>query len=224
MPQSEHILLESEVWEVKVPHPRASRKVHARIDVKARLRRRALRLEIIDYYYLMVRLHRSRSVLAEYVVDLRFVDPSVRLSRHIASRWLLVTLGLMALAIGIAFRIDDSAVPGTWLAACATVSVMAVGAALVFLYRTTETVTVYSAHGRAKLLEFTSGLGAMRAVRPFLIKLGAHIKLSAAARRPSISHHLRDEMREHFRLRETGVLRRGVRDQQRRILAEHSRC
>jgi hypothetical protein len=105
------------------------------------------------------------------------------------------------------------------------VSALALGSALVALYRTTETLTVLSSHGRAKVLEFVSHLGALRAVGPFMIKLGAHVRLAAAARRPSRAEHLRDEMREHFRLREAGVLSAEEYENGKgRILAEHSPC
>ena len=220
MAASEHILLESD--ERKIPHPRSSRKLHARIDLQSRLRRRALQLELIDYYYLVVRSYRAQSVIAEYVLDLRFVDSSLASSRHFASRWLLAALVLVALAGAIAFRIVDSAATAGWLAACGIVSALAVAAAVVCLYRTTETISMYSTHGRARLLEFTGGLGANRAFKPFTSKLAAHIKIAIAARRPMISEHLRDEMREHSRLRESGVLAvEEYEASKARILAEH---
>jgi hypothetical protein len=220
MAASEHILLESD--ERKIPHPQCSRKLHGRIELRSRLRRRSLRLDLVDYYFLVVRSYRSSSMAAEYVLDLRFVDSSPGLSRHFASRWLLAALALIALAGAIALRIADSAAPAQWLAACGVVSGMAVAAALVCFYRTTETISIYSAHGRAKLLEFTSGLGAKRAFKPFTNKLAAHIRLALAARRPMRSEHLRDEMREHFRLRESGVLSAEEYEASKaRILAEH---
>jgi hypothetical protein len=221
MAASEHILLESD--ERRIPHPRCSRKVHARIAVQSRLRRRALQLELIDYYFLVVRLNRAGSLAAEYVLDLRFVDSSFTTSRHIASRWILAALALGALGTGIALRIEASAAPAQWLAACGVVLGMAAAATIVCLYRTTETVSLYSAHGRAKLLEFTSGLGGIRAFKPFTAKLAAHTKLALAARRPVRSEHLRDEMREHFRLRESGVLSPEEYEAGKsRILAEHA--
>jgi hypothetical protein len=221
MAASEHILLESD--ERRVPHPRSSRKRHARIELQSRLRRRALHLELIDYYYLVVRLYRSRSVAAEYVLDLRFVDAALGSSRHFASRWLLATLVLVALAGAIALRVASSTAATAWLAACGIVSALAIAAALICLYRTTETISLYSAHGRAKLFEFTSGLGAKRAFKPFTGKLAAHIQLAVAGRRPIRSEHLRDEMREHFRLREHGVLSAEEYEASKaRILAEHS--
>jgi hypothetical protein len=221
MAASQHILLESD--ERKVPHPRCSRKLHARIELQSWLRRRALQLELIDYYYLVVRSVRSRSVSTEYVLDLRFADASFGQSRHFASHWLLAALVLVALAGAIAWRIADSASPLAWLVACGIVSAMALAATIVCLYRTTETISMYSVHGRAKLFEFTSGLGAKRAFKPFTSKLAAHIKLALAARRPLRAEHLRDEMREHYRLRENGVLSpEDYEVSKTRILAEHT--
>lgn len=219
MAVSQHILLESD--ERKIPHPRCSRKVHARIELKSWLRRRAVQLELIDYYYLVVRSYRFRAVAAEYVLDLRFADSSVASSRHIASKWLLVAASLVAIAGAMASQVEGSALE--WLMACGTAAGLAVAAALVGLWRTRETVAMYSVHGRAKLFEFTGGLGAKRAFKPFTTRLAAHIKFATAARRPMRAEHLRDEMREHFRLRESGVLSAEEYEASKtRILAEHS--
>jgi hypothetical protein len=222
MPQSEYILLESDEPHT-VPHLRESRKRHARVEAPDRIRRRVLRLEIIDYFYLAVRVQRAQSVMAEYVLDLRFVDPSVRLSRHVATRWLVATLVLAALAVAIGLRVQGSAAPGNWLVACLIASTLAVGAGFVCAYRTTETLAVFSIHGRARLLEYTGMLGLGRALRPFLIKLSAHVRIATAARRRSKALHLRDEMREHARLHETGVLSRPEYEAGKvRILAAHA--
>jgi hypothetical protein len=182
-----------------------------------------LTLAIIDYFYLTVRVQRSQSVLTEYVLDLRFVDPSVRRSRHIATRWLTAALVLAALAVAIGMRMQGSAAPGNWLVACVIASTLAVAAGFVCAYRTTETFAVSSIHGRARLFEYTGTLGLGRALRPFLIKLSAHVRIAAAARRPSKALHLRDEMREHARLHQTGVLSKLEYEAGKvRILAEHA--
>jgi hypothetical protein len=207
MSTTEHILLESDVREV--PDLRAARKVHARIGLRSRLRRRAVQLDIIDYCYLSVRSWRSRTPMAEYVLDLRFVDTTPRLSKHFAWRWMLAALALIVLAAAIAARIGSSGWRSwqhDWLVPFLVVAVSGALAALVCAYRSSETVTIYSAHGRAKLLEFTGGLGTLRAARPFLAKLAAHIRVAAQSRRRSKSEHLRDEMREHFRLKEIRLL------------------
>ena len=221
MPTTEHILLESDFRQV--PDLRDARTVHARIEFRSRLRRRILQLEIIDYYYLSVRSH-SRSILIEYVLDLRFVDAPRRL-RHIAWRWITVSL-LIALAPGIASRIDSSATrswQADWLPVCVTLIVVWAFATLVAVYRTTETVSLFSTHGAARLLECTGGLGTFYVLRGFMKKLAAHIRLASAARRRTKAEHLRDEMREHLRLKEIGVLSAGEYETAKvRILDHHS--
>jgi hypothetical protein len=225
VPQGEDILLESDEPHT-VPHPGGPRKRHARVEARDRIRRRVLTLQIIDYFYLAVRVQRAqstRSVIAEYVLDLRFVDPSVRVSRHIATRWLVATLVLAALALAIGLRVPGSAAPGNWLVGCLIASTLAVGAGFVCAYRTTETLAVFSIHGRATLLEYTGTLGLGRALRPFLVKLSAHVRIAIAARRRSKALHLRDEMREHARLHETGVLSKPEYDAAKvRVLAAHA--
>jgi hypothetical protein len=194
------------------------------VEVPDRIRRRVLRLEIIDYLYLSVRVQRSKSVMAEYVLDLRFVDPWVRMTRHIATRWLVATLVLAALAMASGSRVHGAAVPGNWLVACLIASTLTIAAGFVCAYRTTETLAVFSLHGRARLLEYTGTFGLGRALRPFLVKLSAHLRIAVAARRPSKALHLRDEMREHARLHEAGVISKGEYEAGKvRILAAHER-
>src|SRR5437764_14517715 len=138
MPTTEHILLESDFRQV--PDLRDARTVHARLEFRSRLRRRVLQLEIIDYYYLSVRSH-SRSIVLEYVLDLRFVDAPRRL-RHIAWRWISLWLLSIALASGIASHISWSATPG-WqhesLPVCATAVAVWELAAILAVVTTTET-------------------------------------------------------------------------------------
>src|SRR6266481_2935086 len=223
MPTPEHIVLESDLRQV--PVLRDARTVHAQTEFRSRLRSRIVQLEIFDYYYLSVRSH-SRSVLLEYVLDLRFVDGPRRL-RRIAWRWIIFSLLLITLSSGIASRINSSATPWwqhDWLLpVCVIVIVVWPFATLVSAYRTTETVILFSTHGAARLLECTGGLGTFRFFRPFMAKLAAHIRLAAAARRRTRAEHLRDEMREHLRLKEIGVLLSGEYETAKvRILDQHS--
>lgn len=223
MPPAEHIVLESDVREV--PDLRAVRRVHADLEVRSRLRRCVLQLRVIDYYYLAVR-SRSPSAELEYVLDLRFVAGLPQLSRHVASRWITGALGLLVVTLGMGAWIGSSAMPW-WrheaLGACAAVTGCWALTTLIAAYRTTETVRLLSTHGQARLLEFTGGLGTQRAVRRFMPKLAAHLRLAASARRATRAEQLRDEMREHQRLRKLGVL--GTADYEAskaRILAQHA--
>jgi hypothetical protein len=222
MPKTEHILLESDTRQV--PDLRDARTVHSRIEFRSRLRRRVLQLEIIDYYYLAVR-SRTRTGMLEYVLDLRFVDAPRRL-RHISWRWISFSLVFAVLAIGIASRIDLSAMrwwQHNWLPVTGTLIGVWTFATLVALYRTSETFSLVSMHGAARLLECTGGLGTFRVFRPFMAPLAAHIRLAAGARRHTKAEHLRDEMREHLRLKEIGALSAGEYEKAKaRILGQHS--
>jgi hypothetical protein len=219
---AEHILLESDFRQV--PDVRAARKVHGRVEFQSGLRRRALQLEIIDYYYLSVR-SRSRTSALEYVLDLRFVD-APRVSRHVAWRWIAASLLLSGLAYEIVVRLGAAAPPwlqGRWLPICAAVAGAWAVALLVSVYRTTETIRLFTTEGGTMVLECTGGLGTLRAMRRFMAKVSAHIRLAAAARRSAKAEHLRDAMREHLRLKELGVLSEGEYETAKlRILKRHS--
>jgi hypothetical protein len=165
-----------------------------------------MELEIIDYYYLSVR-SRSRSRNLEYVLDLRFVDMP-RVSRHIAWQWIAASLLLISLTYAI-LRIRMIVPPSWqphWLSICTAVVAAWVVTTLVAAYRTTETIRLFSTVGAAPLLEFTGALGTLRRMRRFLPKVAAHVRLATAARRSTKAAHLRDEMREHARLKDLGVM------------------
>jgi hypothetical protein len=224
MRESESILLESPDAR-EVPDLRTARKVHARLRIQSRLRRGSVELALLDYCYLAVRTQRWRGEVLRYVLDLRFVDPTPRLVRHIAWRWIGASLligvvgGLIAWSIGKA--------PVRWwqheaLAACLLAFAVAGGAAIVAAYRTTETLALFSVHGRSRVLEYTGGLGTFRALRAFRPLLQGHLRHAVTARRRSLAEHLRDEMREHSRLRDLGVLPEADYEiSKRRILAAH---
>jgi hypothetical protein len=221
MSSAEHIVLESELREVPKLH--AARKVHARIAFRSRLRRRCMQLEIFDYYYLGVR-SQSRAATLEYVLDLRFMD-APRVSRHISWRWIAASLVLTGL--GYATSHFGNWVPPWWqrywLTGYTSLAAAWAVATLVAIYRTTETVRMFSTGGAALLLECTGGLGTLRGVRRFMAKVAAHARLAAGARRRTRAAHLRDEMREHVRLKDLGVLREAeYQSAKARILGKHS--
>jgi len=223
MQATEHIVLESD--ERNVPALRTARKVHSRLRVQSSVRRRASELALIDYCYLSVRTWRSRSPDAQYVLDLRFVDPALRLSRHVAWRFLAASAVLAVLAVALAWRISASSTPWRheWLLPLGGLFGLAVCAALVGLYRTTKTLVLFSVSGRARLLELTGGVGSFRAMRSFSRTLAAHVRIASARRRRSRAEHLRDEMREHLRLKEAGVLSEKEYEMSKaRILAKHA--
>jgi hypothetical protein len=223
MRKTEHILLESD--DRDIPGLHSARRTHAHVRFRSALRRRTVELDIIDYYYLSVRIGRGRAPPIEYVLDLRFVAPAVQRFRHLPWKWMSAALAFGALSAAGFWWIRVSAVPwwrSELLAVVAALLVSTAGATLVSAYRMTETFCLLSVHGRANVLNLTGGLGTFRSLRSFTRKLEAHIDIARAARRSSRGQHLRDEMREHFRLHEAGVLSTEAYDEsKRRILAGH---
>src|SRR5258708_11181796 len=90
----EHIVLEAETREV--PRLQSRRREHASVQCRSRLRRRSLHLSIIDYHYLGIRVGQSGAAAREYVLDLRFVNPSFALTRQIPWRCIWAALALTA--------------------------------------------------------------------------------------------------------------------------------
>ena len=223
MQASEHIVLEAETREV--PELQSRRRVHASLQCRSRLRRRSLHLSIIDYYYLGIRVGQSGAAAREYVLDLRFVDPSFALTRQIPWRCIWTALALTAATgAGAMWYAAEAASRARYLAAEVSATLFA-GATLAYLavaVRLVETVALHSIHGRIAVLEYRGGVGTLRRIRPFMRKLGAHVRLAAAARRSTRAEHLRDELREHYRLKEAGVLAGETYDASKaRILAQH---
>jgi hypothetical protein len=211
MTEAEHILLESD--ERVVPTLETARRIHARVELRGGPWRHVTVLALIDGCYLAVRTVHAKSVTARYVVDLRFADPAPRLERRIAWRSLAAGATCLALAIFFATREIAVTVALSGGAACALFAAF---------HLTTETLTLFSANGRARLVAHTGRVGTFRALRQFRARLESHLLLALGARRGSRALHLRDEMREHFRLRSAGALTETeYEDAKRRILATH---
>jgi hypothetical protein len=221
---AEHIVLESDVREL--PRLQSPRRVHASLQCRSRLRRQRLTLSIIDYYYLAVHVGRSETAATEYVLDLRFIDPSFAFTRRIPWRcvWAALALTTAATAASAVWYATDSALRERHLLAQVSAALIA-ATALTYLavaVRLLETVALYTLHGRAAVLEYRGGAGTLRRFRPFMRKLAAHVQLAATARRTTRAEHLRDELREHYRLKEDGVLPVETYDASKaRILAQH---
>jgi hypothetical protein len=184
---AEHIVLESDAHDV--PQFHAGRRVHAVLQCRSRLRRRSLRISVVDYYYLAVSVGRSGAAPREYVLDLRFVDPRFTLTRHTpwGCIWVALTMTLATAAASALWYATGTASRSHHLAATAAAALWGVTALayLVVAARLVESVALRSLHGRATVFEYRGGIGTLRRMRPFMRELAAHVQLAAAARRSS---------------------------------------
>jgi hypothetical protein len=87
----------------------------------------------------------------------------------------------------------------------------------------TETTTFFSVNGRARLFDVVGGLGVFHALREFESELDGHIRRAGGLRGATRAQQLRDEMREHYRLQQHGVLSMPEYEESKaRILKQHA--
>lgn len=207
--RAEHISIEAAPDDSPAPTRRARGRVRASYALKSRLRGCETELALLEDHFLSVRSVRPNALPKKYDIDLRFANPKPVRVREISWTWLVVTIGLIALAgATIASLWTQSAEPwqrSGFIAALVTLLV-SFGTALLFLRRTTESLQFRSVHGEATLVSVTGGIGSARSGKAFFVELIKDINAAKAARPQEKPQFLRDEMREHHRLREVGAL------------------
>lgn len=222
--RGEHIHIEAEPDTVAAPAPLRRRKVRANLTLKSRLRGCETDVAIHDDHFVAVRTVRPDAEARKYEVDLRFANPKPLLVRSVSWFWLGLTACLVLLAAGGIWSTWSDAARWSspiFLTAAATL-LIAAGTTILFLRRTVESLEFVSMHGGATLVSVVGGIGSARAHKRFFIDLIKSINAAKAERPQERPQFLRDEMREHHRLRELGVISEEQYEQSKaRILASH---
>jgi hypothetical protein len=222
--RGEHIHIEAEPGSVAAPTPHRLRKVRTSYLLKSSLRGCETEVSILEDHFVSVRTVRPDAQPRKYEVDLRFANPKPVRVRTISWFWFSLASCMALLAAGGLWATWADA--GRWpspifLAALVTLLASA-GATIMFLRRTVESLEFVSAHGGVTLVSVVGGIGSARAGKRFFIELIKSINAAKATRRQELPQFLRDEMREHHRLRELGVLTEQQYEQSKaRILASH---
>lgn len=207
-PRAEHISIESspdlETRPVRQPH----RITLATFKLRSALRGCSTEVSILQDHHLAVRAERLHAPPLKYSFDLRFLNPKPVRVRHIAWNWIAATGVLLVAAcslITLALASSTGVMEAVLLGGIG--SAIAAGVATFFsLRRTTESLEFVSVHGGAALVSILGGIGSAKAGKRFFIDVIKNINAAKAARPQSEQHFLRDEMREHHRLRELNVL------------------
>lgn len=204
---------------------RQVRKVRCDYALENRLRGCVTKLALLEDHFLSVQMARPDTEPKKYEFDLRFANAKPVIVRHIAWFWLALAISLLALASAalwmlwprsLAEWIDP--VPLTAIAAL----LAAAGSVLMFMRRTTESLEFWSVHGEVTLVSVTGAIGSTQDGKKFFIELIKSIGAAKAARPQPAHQFLRDEMREHHRLREIGALTEAQYEASKsRILAAH---
>lgn len=226
LPQAEHISLESEQDASPGRRP-AANKIRSTYTLESPMRGCSTQMSILEDHFLSVRAQRPDADPIDYVFDLRFVNPQPVIVRHVPWIWLAGALAWMVIAFcaGLLawFPILESIPSGRALVTAGATIVS--GLALWFsLRRMTETLQFESVHGGAPFVHALGGIGAAKGGRKFFVDVIRNITAAQAAREQTNKQQaLREEMREHHRLRELGVLsEEEYESSKKRILAAFS--
>ena len=183
------------------------RKVRATYALQSGLRECSTELSLLDEHYLQVHSRRGKDA-KKYSIDLRFLNSQPVRVRHVAWLWLAISALLLVGAGGALWFASMSSAFLTssgFIAACVA-ALAAAGAAVLGIRQTTEALNFTSVHGGAPFVNVLGGIGSTKAGRTFFVTLIKEIASAKEARQQAKHELLRDEMREHHRLRELGVL------------------
>ena len=220
---AEHICLEGDQANSNAESDSESGAICFDQTVRRAGHREWVRLTLFDQGLLRVRRGSKRKILSDYTIDVRFVDPNAFFARHIAWRWLAAGFGCISLGVIGLWATLSWAGAWWWAASLSALAISAGGlCCLIALYRTGDRLRYASVHGRAEVIRISGGLGLPRRLNGF----SAALKACIAAARNSMdiknAGFLRDEMREHQRLKIEGILADDDFEQAKiRILGAH---
>lgn len=181
-------------------------------------------LAILEGNYLGVRCIRPNAEPRRYQFDLRFANPVPERIRGVPWVWLASAVALTALGGGTLAH--------AWIAGHAVLSQGVIGGILATslgvtavyraLRRTTESLHFRSVHGNATLVAITGGVGSTNRDQAFFSEITRCIEAARIERAQAPRQFLCDEMREHYRLHQLGILGDSEYESSKaRILAAH---
>lgn len=204
---------------------RALRKVRCDYALASKLRGCVTKLALLEDHFLSVQMVRLDSEPKKYEFDLRFANAKPVIVRHIAWFWMAIGISLASLGAAALWLLWPQT-PADWIdpvpLTALAAFLAAAGSVVMFLRRTTESLEFCSVHGQVTLVSVTGAIGSTHDGKRFFIELIKSIGAAKAARPQPAHQFLRDEMREHHRLRELGALTEAQYEASKsRILAAH---
>lgn len=208
---AEHCVLEDVTVQTPVLAPEIAKSSEAAeirddVEIKDRLRGRRTQVRIYEEGWVDIEVARRGKPVSHHRIDLHYLDPVPTMTWHHPRR-LLKASGIAAGFTGIC------SVPAFfgWFSAWSIPAAMAglvTTAVLLFVafYLCHEKISFKTLHGRASAVHFGAGLGTIRRFRRLVPKLVEAIADAAETVGDETAVYLRAEMREHYRLRSTGVI------------------
>jgi len=202
---TEHISLEGPAQDIDF-HSTKVRGVTQRLSFDNHVHGKRTEIALFDDGSLQVQdLHRGKAGKTRHI-QLRFLDSKPLKVKQIASGTLRVAGALFGLGLVSAllayFSVWHSVTVGA-SAALLTAAAMALG---VFVYRTCERTVFVTASGRIETLGLVASIGCLGACHRLVPVIVQAIEQAREQNPTSRSVYLREEMQEHYRLRENGAI------------------
>jgi hypothetical protein len=164
------------------------------------------RLAILDNAYLNVLATRGACPARRYFLRLAFLDPKPSRPANRMAWHLTTVLAAASLALGLqAWSAGELIATGWTLAVCAALAAT-MAALSVAVRRSTGTLVFHTRHGRVPVLKLMRNFPDRRRAQAFAAALVQAIGRAGEAQPAARTHLLRDEMREHRRLLEAGIV------------------
>lgn len=206
--RAEHFVLESEPEAPShdTSRPPTAGTIGAKFDIKDSARKHVTRFVLYEEGVLDFNETRRGKLVKAHRLMLRYLDPVPTIDTHNATRIYKVALGLAgAAAIGLLLA-QFEALAAYALPGAAATAAAAVGTALIGAYLSHQRIVFQTLHGRSPALRLHAGFGVQRRYHAILPALSEAIEAAADDIGSDTAVFLRQEMREHYRLRGAGVL------------------
>lgn len=199
---SEHILLGGE--ETDTPDEPSA--VGKRMTLANRARGIETELTFFDEGFLKVREYRRKKLTKDYMLELRFLNPTPTQIRRtvLPPLWAALSCGgaaALSWLIGTFTTLDAYTFPAS--VALATVALVAV---LLFTYQSGEKVLFFTASGKIPVLMLLASFGCFRRSRSIIPKISHAIGVAARKNALDEEAYLRAEMQDHYRLKNDGII------------------
>lgn len=206
--RAEHISLEGET-EIAAPIRPPHRKTKSKYALHSAVRKCSTELALLDDHYLHVESTRARKAPLKYSIDLRYLNSQPVRIRRIAWLWFASALAVALAVVAVVWYATTMGPLGSSRAVMGGAGIAlicALAATWLGVRRTSESLNFTTVTGGAIVVSALGGLGSTKQGKAFFVAMIKDIAAAKAARPQPKQQWLRDEMREHHRLRELGVL------------------
>ncbi len=181
-------------------------KITERFEYRNRLRGRRAELILYEEGYMRVREWQGKKRVRDYLLSLRFMGAETTVTRKLPMRVLQVAAGFAGVGALSSLIAWLSPWDGFFVPSAVAGFVGAVLSALLFVYLASERTIFSTASGGAAALTLRGTADSFKRCRAMIPLIQDAIEEAQAKNIQNRSDYLRQEMREHYRLREFGVI------------------